>query len=289
MAGQFIADTVITLVLEGIKTFVNLAFTGIALMLEQLFPSIDVISTNPLQISVGTAVIDFFVAVSDSDLKLQLSNTLFDFGPVLSTLFYLGQETLSVDDLTFGLLLSAMYGFSLNEIVTVIAVSMLANDPKMLPVILPMVIGIGYLLYLGNTEIAGSITGSKPLIGWFHFGVFVGLLSEIILHIPEGVSIMEFIGTLSIRKMITHLVLAELPWFVLYGIGLIVGISNNLAIDFNSEAQEMVFIMSGVLVGLSLFWTLFKSMNPISIPTSLGVLVLLALFHLFLGFLVILE
>ncbi len=93
-AGQFIVDTVITFILEGIKTFVTTAFTAIALMLEQLFPSIDVISTNPLQISVGGTPLDFSMSVVSRDLSITFGDMVFDLQNVLE----MQVETLGIED-----------------------------------------------------------------------------------------------------------------------------------------------------------------------------------------------
>ena len=90
-------DTVITFVLEGIKTFVTNVFTAIALMLEQLFPLVEVQSTSPLKISVDGNPIVFSMDVVGRGLAITFGDMVFVIQNVLKT----KPKSLGIDEYTF--------------------------------------------------------------------------------------------------------------------------------------------------------------------------------------------
>ncbi len=95
-AGKFIVDTVITIVLEGIKTFVTSVFKSIAVTLGFILPGLEIISLSPLVLQVHDKQVQFSMTIRNSDLILSFGEIVVEIPRILTQTSHL--ETLGLQE-----------------------------------------------------------------------------------------------------------------------------------------------------------------------------------------------
>ena len=274
MAGQFIVDTVITIVLEGIKTFVTTAFTAIALMLEQLFPLVEVQSTSPLKISVDGNPIVFSMDVVGRGLTIAFGDMVFDIKDVLT----IKPETLGLVD-NFELFLDTALLSALGESIFLFIVWLLLSNTRGMPpqaVATAQAIAIG--LFVANAIIqyvswVNWVTENKNIknFSWqYHLWLGLNLIKGVgfypwIFKNKKEVEILQIFSTIGLK------IFGE--FFTGYGI-----VSTN---QLKTNLFPMLTQLMGQFVSMSFWMILLQDAKELEMFAFLrGYTFLLGLVHL---------
>ncbi len=95
-AGQFIADTVIALVLEGIKTFVTTLFTSLVVTLSVIFDGLEVQSISPLTLLIHDKQMQFSITVQNNGLAFAFGEKSLEIPRIFEQIMQL--ETLGIQE-----------------------------------------------------------------------------------------------------------------------------------------------------------------------------------------------